>query len=364
MIPLIDLSRQHMRLKRELEQALNQVMQSGTFVLGEEGRALEREVAGICETAHAVAVNSGTDALFLALKAAGIGPGDEVITTPYTFFATVEAIIHCGATPVFADVEPDTFNLDPAAVEAAVTKRTKAVIPVHLFGCPADMTQLSRLADQHGLKIIEDACQAIGAKWSGKPVGSWGMAGCFSFYPTKNLGGCGDGGMIVTEDAETAERLRRLRTHGTVKKYHHAEAGHNSRLDEFQAAILRVKLRFLSEWNKRRRVIADRYTASFQNLPVEVQRVPDEAEAVWHLYVIRTPRARDLEVFLKQSGIGCGIYYPLPLHHQEALRQHFSRVSLPRAEALAGNTLALPVFPELTEAEQQFVIDRVKQFFA
>ncbi|OYD09679.1 DegT/DnrJ/EryC1/StrS family aminotransferase [Paludifilum halophilum] len=363
MIPLIDIQRQHQSLKREIEREMSRVLDSGHFILGKNGEALEKDTATYCGTRYGIGVNSGTDALFLTLRALNVGKGDEVITTPYTFFATVEAIIHTGARPVLVDIENRHYNLDPAQVEQAITPRTKAILPVHLFGHPADMKSLSSIAQRHGLAVVEDACQAIGAQIEGKPVGSWGDAGCFSFYPTKNLGGLGDGGMITTSNQEVYEKIKRLRTHGTYRKYHHSCFGFNSRLDEMQAAVLRVKLNHLSRWNQRRRVLADRYHEAFQTLPLQVPSNSSCIEPVYHLYIVQTPHSASLKKRLHDCGIGCELYYPLSLHHQRAWKDRYPVPFLPRAEAIAETTLALPIYPELTDAEQETVIDQVVRFF-
>ncbi|SMO32789.1 dTDP-4-amino-4,6-dideoxygalactose transaminase [Melghirimyces algeriensis] len=363
MIPLMDIRRQHQTLKKDIAKAVDHVLESSRFVLGEHVEALESEIAKTCGTSYAVAVNSGTDALFLSLRALGIGKGDEVITSPYTFFATVEAIIQTGAQPVLVDIDPQTYNLDPNQVEQSITDNTKAILPVHLFGCPADLTALRSIAQQYQLKMVEDACQAIGARFAGKGVGSWGDTGCFSFYPTKNLGGSGDGGMIVTSDPELMEEIRLLRSHGSYKKYHHCRFAYNSRLDEIQAAILRVKNQYLPSWNQKRRTLAQRYNQAFQKLPLKPQWIPSEAESVYHLYIVRTSQAEALNNWLTQSGIGCGIYYPLPLHHQKAWTDQYPVPDLPQAESVANTTLALPLFPEMTESEQETVIQAVTRFF-
>lgn len=363
MIPLIDIQRQHQSLRDEMEKEIADVLDRGQFILGRAGEALEKEVATLCGTGYGVGVNSGTDALFLALAALGVGEGDEVITSPYTFFATVEAIVHTGARPVLVDIETQNYHLDPARVEQAITSKTKAILPVHLFGHPADMKALSSIAQRHGLAVVEDACQAMGAQLDGKPVGSWGDVGCFSFYPTKNLGGIGDGGIITTSNPRLHEKIKRLRTHGTERKYHHSCFGFNSRLDEIQAAVLRVKLKHLLNWNQRRRILADRYREAFHKLPLQLPSTSAEALPTYHLYILRTPHSASLKKWLNDHGIGCEIYYPMPLHHQRAWKDRFSVPSLPQAEAVAGTTLALPVYPELTNAEQETVIEKVIQFF-
>ncbi|MBO2533127.1 MAG: hypothetical protein CW342_09610 [Thermoactinomycetaceae bacterium] len=363
MIPLIDIRRQHQSLKGEMERAIGEVMDQGRFVLGKNCEAFEKEMAAFCGTRYGIGVNSGTDALFLTLRALGVGEGDEVITSPYTFFATVEAIVQTGARPVLADIETRHFNLDPEQVERAITPRTKAILPVHLFGHPADMRSLASIARRYGLHLVEDACQAIGADIGGKPVGAWGDAGCFSFYPTKNLGGMGDGGMITTSDPRLDERIRLLRTHGAYRKYHHSLFGFNSRLDEIQAAILRVKLKHLPKWIQRRRTLARRYQEAFQGLPLQLPSEEPPVTPVYHLFVVRTPRSASLKKWLARHGIGCEIYYPLPLHRQKAWKDRFPVPSLPRAEAVAGTTLALPVYPELSDEEQELIIEKVIRFF-
>lgn len=363
MIPLIDIKRQHQALKGEMERAIGEVLDQGQYILGKNVEAFEKEIADYCKTRYGIGVNSGTDALFLALQALGVGEGDEVITSPYTFFATIEAIVHTGARPVLADIETRHFNLDPEQVERAITPRTKAILPVHLFGHPADMKSLVSIARRHGLHLVEDACQAIGAEIEGQPVGSWGDAGCFSFYPTKNLGGVGDGGMITTSDPRLYERIRLLRSHGAYRKYHHSRFAFNSRLDEIQAAILRVKLPHLSKWNRRRRVLARRYQDALQGLPIQLPSEDPHATSTYHLFVVQTPHSASLKKWLASHGIGCGIYYPLPLHHQKAWKDRFPVPSLPRAEAVAGTTLALPVYPELSDGEQEVIIEKVIRFF-
>ncbi|MGI6126956.1 MAG: DegT/DnrJ/EryC1/StrS family aminotransferase [Planifilum sp.] len=363
MIPLIDIVRQHQTLKGEMERAVGAVLNQGQFILGPNCQSLEQEIADYCGTRYGIGVNSGTDALFLALHALGVREGDEVITSPYTFFATIEAIVHTGARPVLVDIDPHHYNLDPEQVEQAITPRTKAILPVHLFGYPADMKSLSSIARRYGLHLVEDACQAIGAEIGGKPVGSWGDVGCFSFYPTKNLGGVGDGGIITTSDPELCERLRRLRTHGTYRKYHHSCFGFNSRLDEIQAAILRVKLKHLPKWNLRRRALARRYREAFRGLPLQLPSESPRVTPTYHLYVVQTPHSVSLKQWLLDRGIGCEIYYPMPLHHQRAWNDRFPVPSLPRAEAVAGTTLALPIYPELSDAEQETIIKAVVRFF-
>ncbi|MFD1427548.1 dTDP-4-amino-4,6-dideoxygalactose transaminase [Kroppenstedtia sanguinis] len=363
MIPLIDIQRQHQSLREELEKEIRDVLERGQFILGKASEALEKEVATLCGTQYGIGVNSGTDALFLALTAWGVGEGDEVITSPYTFFATIEAIVQTGARPVLVDIEPRNYQLDPDQVEQAITSQTQAILPVHLFGHPADMKALSSIAQRHRLAVVEDACQAIGAQLDGQPVGSWGDIGCFSFYPTKNLGGVGDGGMITTSNPTLYEKIQRLRTHGTERKYHHSCFGYNSRLDEIQAAILRVKVKHLLKWNQRRRVLASRYRDAFHSLPVRLPSTSTRVLPAYHLYIVQTMHSASLKKWLNAHGIGCEIYYPMPLHHQRAWQDRFPVPDLPQAEAAAGTTLALPIYPELTNEEQEIVIEKVVQFF-
>lgn len=363
-IPLIDLKRQYAALAEEIEQALRRVLTGGQYIMGPEVKALETEIAHYCGVPHAVGVASGTDALLLALDAAGIGEGDEVITTPYTFFATAEAISRRGAVPVFVDIDPESFNINPALVEEKITPRTKAIIPVHLYGLPAEMEPLMEIARRHNLFVLEDACQAIGSAYRGKKSGSLGDAAAFSFFPTKNLGAYGDGGMLVTFDPVLAEKVRVLRLHGGARKYYHSDLGYNSRLDELQAAVLRVKLRYLDRWNEQRREAAARYDALLEGTGIITPRRFKEAYQVYHLYIVRTPDRDRLFEYLKSQGIGCGIYYPVPLHLQEIYRSlGYRKGDCPEAEKAAEETLALPFFPEITASEQEYVAETIKKCF-
>ncbi len=372
MIPILDLKVQYDALRDEIVEALLQVMQSGNFVLGPDVKALEREVAEYCGTRYAVGVASGTDALRLSFAALDIGAGDEVITTPFTFIATANTISHSGARPVFVDIDPATYNLDPDAVAAAVTPRTKAIVPVHLYGQPAAMDEILAIAQRYGLHVIEDAAQAIGAEDKGRRAGSMGACGCLSFYPTKNLGAYGDAGMVVTNDADLAEKLDILRRQGGKTKYYHSVLGFNSRLDTMQAAILRVKLRYLDEWQERRREAACRYdgllagssTSQGQRPPVVTPYVRPDVRHVYHQYTLRAPRRDALADFLKQRGIGTMIYYPLPLHLQSLYAGlGMSEGSLPNTEAAAREVLSLPMYPELAEAQQQEIVDAIAEFY-
>jgi len=375
MIPLCDLKQQYLSLKAEIDAAMQAVAAAGNYILGPNVKALEQEVAAFCECRYGVGVANGTDALHLALRALDIGPGDEVITTPFTFIATTEAIGLVGATPVFVDIHPLTFNIDPQRLEPAVTPRTKAILPVHLYGQPCDMDAIMDLARRHGLYVVEDCAQALGATYRGRPVGSFGDAGCISFFPSKNLGGVGDGGMVVSNNRELAHRIETLRRHGGRVKYHHEELGLNSRLDELQAAILRVKLPKLSRWNELRRAKAYRYNALLNDLS-EVIR-PHELTAgramsppspssdnstivssVYHQYTIQTAHRDQLARHLTEAKIGYAVYYPVPLHHQQVHAcLGYGLDAFPNAERAAAQCLSLPMFPELTLNQQHEVAD-------
>jgi dTDP-4-amino-4,6-dideoxygalactose transaminase len=369
-VPALDLKAQYATIRDEIDRAVMAVLESQYFILGPEVAALEAEVAAYCGTRFAVGCASGSDALLLPLMAWGIGSGDEVITSPYTFFATGGAIWRTGAKPVFVDIDPATYNLDPARLEAAVTPRTKAIIPVHLYGQPADMNAINDVARRHHLLVLEDAAQAIGSAYQGKNSGGLGDAGAFSFYPSKNLGGCGDAGMIVTDDQDLAKQVARLRVHGMEPKYHHHEVGFNSRLDALQAAVLRVKLRHLDAWTEARRSVAASYRALFSRagLTDEVV-VPTEAAYGIHVYnqfVIRLgSRARDpLRAHLAAERIGTEIYYPIPLHLQVCFASLGHRPGdFPHSEAAARETIALPIFPELSTDSQRYVVDTIARFF-
>jgi dTDP-4-amino-4,6-dideoxygalactose transaminase len=362
-VPLIDLVEQHATIQDEIREAVDSVISSQKFVLGEEVVALESEIAAYCDARHAIGCASGTDALILALMALDIGPGDEVITSPFTFFATASSIHRVGATPVFADINPESFNLDAAAVEAAITPRTKAIMPVHLFGRCADMEPLWRLAVRHGLAVVEDAAQAIGATYRGRHAGVLGTIACFSFFPTKNLGGAGDGGMLTTDDPDLAARLKRLRVHGDIGRYEHIEVGLNSRLDALQAAILRVKLRHLEDWTSARRRNAERYArlvaqesaCSTLQLPTELR----DCRHVFNQYCVRVDAGRRDEVLseLQAQQIGCAVYYPKPLHLQKCFAYLAHRAgAFPESERAASEVIALPIYAELGEERQDRVV--------
>ena len=351
-IPFIDLREQYQSIRSQIDQAVHRVLASGQFILGPEGEALEREVAAYCGTRHAVAVASGTDALELALRACGIGEGDEIITSVYSFFATAEAILAVGATPVFVDIEPETCGLDPARVIAKITRRTKAILPVHLYGHPCDMRRLVAIARRYRLKLIEDCAQAIGARDHGRRVGAFGDAAALSFYPTKNLGGYGDAGMVLTNQARVADSVRLLRNHGGRARYQHLAVGTNSRLDELQAAVLRVKLRHLNRWIASRRRLARRYRAAFRRHHMDRIIVPRERPGsfhVYHLYTIRVPGRDRIARELARQGIGTQVAYPSTLASQPALKGLSRRAaSYPIAEAASRSVLCLPLYPELS----------------
>jgi dTDP-4-amino-4,6-dideoxygalactose transaminase len=350
-IPLLDLRAQYRSIKPEIDTAIQQVLDRGQFILGPEVEVLEREVAAYCGTRHAIGVASGTDALELALRACGIGPGDEVITTAYSFFATAEAIVAVGAIPVFVDIELATYNIDPDQVAAAVTPKTKALLPVHLYGHPYAVDALQAIAHRHGLKVIEDCAQAIGAEYQGRRAGAFGDAGALSFFPTKNLGGYGDGGMVVTNYQATADQVRLLRVHGSKEKYWHLMMGRNSRLDELQAAILRVKLRHLDAWNSARRANAERYRAAFakSGALVETPKELPGYQHVYHQFCVRSTRRDEVKARLTSAGIGCQVYYPSTLPAQPALSAlGLQGKAFAHADSAVKELLALPMFPELS----------------
>jgi dTDP-4-amino-4,6-dideoxygalactose transaminase len=364
MIPILDLQAQYQHIREEMEDAVLDVLASGHFILGPNVKALEREVSTYCGCEYGVGVASGTDALRLAMDALEIGPGDEVITTPFTFVASANTVSRAGAKPVFVDIEPRTFNLDPRLVEGAITERTKAILPVHLFGQLADMNALVELAVRYNLPIVEDSAQAIGATYDGQPACSFGVIGCLSFYPTKNLGAYGDAGMAVTCNAEMADRLDTLRRHGGRVKYFAERLGYNSRLDELQAAVLRVKLRHLDEWNAARRRVAALYDELLADLPITIPYEAPEARHVYHQYTIRAPDRDELQAFLKEQGIGTMIYYPRPLHLQGLYADLGQGPgSYPETEQAAQEVLSLPIYPELTEAQIMEVAEAVARFY-
>ncbi|MEN6428675.1 MAG: DegT/DnrJ/EryC1/StrS family aminotransferase [Phycisphaerales bacterium] len=347
MIEFVCLKREQEAIADEIREAIERVLRRGWFILGEESEGFEAEFAQYIGAKFAVGLNSGSDAILLALRALGIGDGDEVITPSHTFISTVDGIVRNGAKPVFVDIDPRTFCLDATRIEERITERTKAIMPVHLYGQPADMESIMAIAERHRLFVVEDSCQAHGALYKGRKVGGIGHVGCFSFYPTKNLGACGDGGMVTTNDEEIAKRLRLLRNYGQPRKYHHVLVGINSRLDEMQAAILRVKLRYLDEWNERRRKSASLYDELLSDAgvgtPVELPHV----RHVYHLYVIRAKDRDALERRLSQNGVQSQIHYPIPVHRQEAYTRIASGVELPATDQACGEILSLPMHPWL-----------------
>jgi dTDP-4-amino-4,6-dideoxygalactose transaminase len=349
-VPFLDLKAQYLSIKPEIDAAIAGVLESSQFVLGEEVAAFEREFAAYSGAEFGVALNSGTSALHLAFLAAGIGPGDEVLTIPHTFVATVAAIRYTGAREVFVDIDPASFTMDPARVEAAITPRTKAIVPVHLYGQPADMDPILEVARRHRLPVIEDAAQAHGAKYKGRPVGSLGEMACFSFYPGKNLGAYGEGGIVVTGNEEHARKIRILRDWGQDRKYHHVVAGYNYRMEGMQGAILRVKLRHLEKWTEARRAHARRYDAGLAGAPVERPVEAAETRHVYHVYAVRTPDRPGLTKALDANGIQTGIHYPVPVHLQPAYQDGgWGKGSFPHSERAADEVLSLPMYPEMTD---------------
>jgi dTDP-4-amino-4,6-dideoxygalactose transaminase len=365
-VPLLDLKAQFRPLRAEILAAIAAVMESQQFILGPQGSALEQEIAAMVGVRAAVGCASGSDALMLALMAAGIGPGDEVICPTFTFVATAGAVARLGARPVFVDIDPRTFTLDSAAVAQAVSARTRAIIPVHLYGLTADMQALDEIARRVDALLVEDCAQALGARYRGRAAGALGAMACLSFYPTKNLGGAGDGGMVLTDDNALAQRLGMIRDHGSRRRYEHEIAGVNSRLDEIQAAVLRVKLPRLEKWNQARRAVAARYRELLADLAqVRVPIVPSECEHVYHQFAIRCARRDELRQFLRQRGIASEVYYPIPLHLQPAFAHLGYRPGqLPQAEAAAREVLCLPIYPELVAPRQELVVDTIRRFYA
>lgn len=379
-VPLLDLKPQYEALSAELDAAVSEVVKSQYFILGPEVECFERGIADYCGVQHAIGVSSGTDALIVAMMAMGIGPGDEVITTPYTFFGTVGSIVRLGAKPVFVDIEPDSFNLDVSRIEAAITPKTRAIMPVHLFGQMVPMRAINRLAREHDLLVIEDAAQAIGAKQNGHPACFYGHIGCLSFFPTKNLGGFGDGGMVVTDDAGYASIARELRNHGMEPKYYHARVGGNFRLDALQAAVLNVKLQHLDRWHEQRRDNAARYHKLFEQagLTRDISQLessleggivlPAEQEGNYHIYnqfVIYSEERDALMAHLKANDVGCEVYYPLALHEQECFRLlGHTKGDFPHAERAAAMSLALPIYPDLTPEMIERVVEVIADFYS
>ena len=368
-IPLLDLKAQYQTIRPEIDAAIQRVLDSQYFILGPEVKAFEREIASYSNCKFGIGVSSGTDALLVSLMALDIQPGDEVITTPYSFFATVGSIVRLGANPVFVDINPTTFNIDPKQIDSTITSRTRAIIPVHLFGQMTDMDPLMELAEKRGLYVIEDAAQAIGAEYKGRRAGSIGHLGCFSFFPSKNLGAFGDGGMVTTNDDKLAERITLLRNHGAQPKYHHRSVGGNFRLDALQAAVLRVKLNYLDQWTAARQLNASKYYELFgqADLNESFVRLPSDAGYGRHIYnqfVIRSKNRDQLNSFLQSNNIGSAIYYPIPLHVQKCFKDlGFKWGDFPASELAAEESLALPIYPELTQKMQEQIVHTITDYF-
>lgn len=367
MIPFVDLKAQYHAIKDEIEQAVQRVLENTSFIMGPEVTSFEASWASFCEIPYAVGVASGTAALQLGLLALGVGEGDEVITTTHTFIATAEAIRHVGARPVFVDIDPKTYNIDPVLVEAAVTRQTKAIIPVHLYGQPAEMDSIKAVATEHNLFIVEDAAQAHGARYKNRPVGEFGQVAAFSFYPGKNLGAYGDAGAVVTTSDSLAQKIRMLSNHGRQEKYRHEIHGFGERLDALQAAILNVKLNYLRQWTEQRQAIAQHYFEELAGLPLQLPYCPDYIDPVYHLFVIQleSQQIRDqLQRYLQKNDVSSGIHYPIPLHLQPALSYlHYKKGAFPHAEKAAETILSLPIYPELTDTQQDKVITAIRRFF-
>ncbi|WHZ02384.1 DegT/DnrJ/EryC1/StrS family aminotransferase [Neobacillus sp. YX16] len=365
-VPMLDLSEQYNGLREEIIHTLDEVMGSSKFILGDHVRKIEASVAEFANAKHGIGVANGSDALHIALQACGVKEGDEVITTPFTFFATAGAVARAGAKPVFVDIEPDTFNIDPSKIEAAITDKTKAIIPVHLYGQSSDMDPIMEIAKKHNLYVIEDAAQAIGAEYKGRKVGEIGDAITYSFFPTKNLGAYGDGGMIVAQDDEIAEQMRVIRVHGSKPKYYHRVLGYNSRLDELQAAILNVKFPHLPEWSEKRRERAAYYT-ELLNAKVPQIKTPvvrEENYHVFHQYTLRVERRDELQAFLKENGIDSMVYYPVPLHLQPVFEYlGYREGDFPISEQACKEAVSLPMFPELKAEQQEYVVKKIEEFY-
>lgn len=367
-IQLVGLKEQYRSIKADIDSAVLGVLGKGNFILGENVKSLEQEMAKYCGVKFGIGVASGTDALDLSLMALGIKEGDEVITTPFTFIATSEAISQAGARPVFVDIDLESFNIDVTLIRSKITKNTKAIIPVHIYGQPCNMDEIQKIAKEFNLTIIEDCAQAIGAEFKGKRVGSFGKAGCFSFFPSKNLGAFGDGGMIVTDDEELTKKLKMLRVHGSKDKYYHIMEGRNSRLDEMQAAIVRVKLNHIDKWNQLR----IKWASAFNNNLADLQKadfviLPKEVSGVKHVYHIYGLRAKDrdgLKAYLEENGVQTGVHYPIPLHLQEVYRDlGYKKSDFPNAESLAKDIISLPLYPELTQEQVDYISKCIKDFY-
>lgn len=362
-VPLLDLRRQYDTIKDEIDNAVHRVLENTRFILGDEVKDFETKIAEYCGSKYAVGVASGTDALLLSLRACGVGSQDEVLIPDFTFFATAGVVSRLGATPVFLDIDRDTYNIDAGLIENKITEKTKAIIPVHLFGQCVDMDPILEMAKRNNLRVIEDAAQAIGAEYKGKKAGTMGHFGCFSFFPSKNLGAAGDGGMVITDDGDLAEAVRKLRVHGASQKYFHSLVGYNSRLDAIQAAILNVKLRYLDQWSAKRKEKASFYDTSFHDLNIDTPKVEEFNRHIYHQYTIGVKNRDKLKEHLLKNQIGCSIYYPLPLHLQECYKSLGNKQGdFPVSEERSKEVISLPIFPELTQKEQEFVVEIIKEF--
>jgi dTDP-4-amino-4,6-dideoxygalactose transaminase len=364
-VPFLDLKLQYQSIKQEIDEAIQSVVESGGFIMGSNVTGLEEEIEKyLAPDTNAVACASGSDALYMALRAINLQEGDEVITSPFTFFATAGSVVRAGGTPVFVDIESDTYNIDPSLIESRITKNTKAIIPVHIFGHAVDMDPIMELAEKYNLYVIEDACQVIGAEYKDRKLGTTGHFGTFSFFPTKNLGAYGDGGMVTAKDPDHYEYLKKLRLHGASKKYFHDFVGINSRLDALQAAILRVKLNYLDEWNNKRIEVAKKYNEGLENV-VKIPTEKDYAKHIYHQYSIRADRRDELMVYLKEKEIAVGVYYPRALHLQQCFKDlGYKEGDLPVVEQVTKEILSLPVFPEMTDTQIDFVVKLIREFFS
>ena len=364
-VPYLDLPAQIRSIRPELDAAIRRTLDNCTFCLGPDVAQFEKDFATFCGAQHAWGFNSGTSALHVAMRLFNLGPGDEVITTPYTFIATSWAISYCGARPVYVDIDPATFNLDPKLIERAITPRTKAILPVHLYGHPFDVDAVKEICRKHKLPLVEDAAQAVGAKYKGKTVGALSDAGCFSFYPAKNLGACGEGGALVTNNPALAARAKSLREHGSTQRYHHDEVGYNYRMEGLQGAVLDVKLKHLAKWNAERRRVANRYGELLTDTPLQLPHEAQYAESAWHLYTVRCTMRDELKKFLDDHGVGNAVHYPIPLHLQKVYA-HLGHQpgDFPAAEQAAREVLSLPMFPELTDNQIHRVAKVIKEFFS
>lgn len=362
-VELLDLKVQYSNIQEEIDKAIKEVLESTHFIMGPNVKELEKEIAEFTGVKHAIAVANGTDALMISLKALGVGPGDEVITTPFTFFASAETTSVLGATPVFADIDKNTLCIDPEKIEEKITEKTKAIIPVHIFGQMCQMDKIMEIANKYNIPVIEDACQAIGSEYKGKKAGSIGKAGTYSFFPTKNLGCYGDGGMIVTNDDELAEKMRLLRVHGSKKKYHHEVIGYNSRLDEIQAAVLRVKLKYLKQWNKLRYEKAHIYSELLKDTDIILPYEDKDCTHIYHQYVIRAKNRDEFVEFLKENGVSTAVYYPVPVQMLQVYKYlGYKEGDLPVAEETCKLTFALPMYPEIKREQQEYVVSCMKKF--